>query len=169
MKIYLIADTHFGHENIKIYSNRPDGFEEMILKELKKIKGDVLIHLGDFCFGKDEYWHKKFMEVVNCQKKWLIRGNHDKKTTVWYLKHGWDWVGHKFQERIFGKNILFSHAPVSHTKIQSELDGAGSFDLNIHGHLHDREVKSKSLKHKLVSIEKTNYKPVNLEKFISLF
>jgi len=57
MRYWLITDTHFGHENIKKYCNRPDGFEDLILENLNPTEdegvcpGDVLIHLGDVCFG----------------------------------------------------------------------------------------------------------------------
>lgn len=184
-KIYLITDTHFGHEKMQIYCNRPKGFEELIIRNLMQVKPDILIHLGDFCIGGDEYWHEKFMGVVNC-KKWLIRGNHDRKSNAWYLSHGWDWVGHKFQDRFLGKNIMFSHSPVRYTDMQSALWGSDSFDINIHGHFHNNlhrllegifvvegekerneiDLANLTPRHKLLAIEETDYKAVSLDKFI---
>lgn len=35
--IYLITDTHLGHENIKKYCNRPDNFEKLIENNWKNI------------------------------------------------------------------------------------------------------------------------------------
>lgn len=162
------------------YCNRPKNFEEIIIRELKKIKMDVLIHLGDFCIGKDKYWHEQFMKILNC-KKWLIRGNHDRKSDMWYSNQGWDWVGRYFQNRFFNKNVVFSHFPIRYTDC-----GRDSFDINIHGHFHNNlhklldgkfvvegekernaiDLANLSLHHKLLSIEETNYKPVDLEKFI---
>jgi len=179
MKIYLTTDTHFGHEKIKEYCGRPDNFEELILKDLSKIKPDLLIHLGDFSLGgKDEVWHQKFMDVVKC-KKWLLRGNHDKQTDFWYLQHGWDWVGNASTNFFFGKKIVFSHRPVMYS--------VGSFDLNIHGHFHNTlhrllegqwvvpgekernqvDLANLSEHHKLLSIEETDYKAVSLEDYLN--
>jgi len=35
--IYVIPDTHLGHENIKKYCNRPNNFEKIIETILKKL------------------------------------------------------------------------------------------------------------------------------------
>jgi calcineurin-like phosphoesterase family protein len=166
MKIYLTTDTHFGHHKMMEYCNRPEGFEEIILNNLSKIKPDVLIHLGDFSLcGKDEYWNQRFMDIVKC-KKWLIRGNHDKKTNQWYLEHGWDMVCEQFRDNYFGKIIMFSHKPVVWD---------GDYDINIHGHMHNSDHRQsepqlsliKNGYQKLLAIENIDYKPVNLEYFIN--
>lgn len=101
MKIYLITDTHFGHENIIKYCNRPKNFEKIIFDNLTKIeKNSILIHLGDFAFKKVEYWANKFSKVKSF-KKWLIKGNHDKKSNSWYLNHGFDFVADCFFGYLF--------------------------------------------------------------------
>jgi calcineurin-like phosphoesterase family protein len=154
VRYWVVTDTHFGHNNMKKYEARPDGFEWKILHNLNVVlPNDVLIHLGDFCIGDDAVWHKHFMDVVTA-KKWLIRGNHDKKTAQWYFEHGWDFVGNEAQITAFGKKILFTHAPDS---------GFGSYDLNIHGHLHRNEHHefAKTEKHQLVYLEH-DYKPLFL-------
>lgn len=177
MKIWLITDTHFGHDKIKTYCERPDNFEKTILKNLKKVLNhdDILIHLGDFCIGNDAKWHELFMSAVPC-KKWLLLGNHDSKSSSWYLSHGWDFVGNSIQVSYFGKKILFSHTPLA----------IGENDLMIHGHFHntlhrllekqwvskeeekrnEKDLQMLSSQHKLLAIEYTDYQPVLLEKFI---
>jgi calcineurin-like phosphoesterase family protein len=177
MKIWLITDTHFGHKNMIPYCSRPENFEDLIFKNLINTvnSDDILIHLGDFCFGDDEQWHDKFMSLV-CGHKWLIRGNHDHKTNKWYMEHGWDFIGKTLSDIYFGKHILFSHAPKNNS----------DFTMNIHGHFHnslhrllegkyiddgERERNKEDMailnsKHKLLAIEYTEYKPVLLEEFI---
>ncbi len=183
MKIWLITDTHFGHAKMIEYCGRPKGFEWLILTALNKAvrAGDLLIHLGDFCIGKDEDWHREYFRVVGAGKNWLLKGNHDKKSNSWYLSHGWDWVGAKFQDKFFGKTILFSHVP------KANIFGASQYDINIHGHFHNNlhrllegkyvvdgeEKRNKkdlavlTKKHKLLAVEEANYQPVSLEKFIN--
>lgn len=174
--IWITTDTHFGHRNMEIYCKRPHDFENRISKGLFNACkfGDILIHLGDVCIGKDEYWHNSCIIPLNC-KKWLIRGNHDKKSNTWYLSHGWDFVGEEFVLRYGNKNILFSHEP---------LPKRENIDVNIHGHIHnhlerllnkefvvehEQERNANWLNdydknyHKLISLEETNYQPTNLK------
>lgn len=187
MRIWITTDTHFGHDNMVQYCDRPVDFGEKIAKGLfNNCKfGDVLIHLGDVCIGKDEYWHNKYIKTLPC-KKWLVRGNHDKKSDKWYLEHGWDFVAMKFQIYYQGKSILFTHIPELDRKLEERLLGAGSFDINIHGHFHNtldrlkrkewvtptEEERNKGVvdilcpKHKLLALEFTNYQPVILDNLI---
>ena len=50
--IFVIPDTHLGHENIKKYCNRPDNFEALIEKNWNAAvsDSDTVIHLGDVSF-----------------------------------------------------------------------------------------------------------------------
>jgi len=164
VKVWIISDTHFGHEKMREYCNRPDNADERMLLNLAKhlsFRDDMIIHLGDFCIGNEEEWHLRFMEtIVTGVSVILIRGNHDRKSIHWYLLHGWSAVMDRMDINAYGKRIAFSHMP---------LTDDGSFDLNIHGHLHDdthREGEFKlSCKHVLVSIEGL-FQPVTLKSIL---
>jgi len=159
MNYWVITDTHFGDEQMHEYCQRPQDFEERIFKTLhSQIHiDDVLIHLGDFCIGKDEYWHQKFMMMCS-GKKWLIRGNHDRKSNTWYHRNGWDFVGDRVQLNIFGKTIVLTHKPI---------DDDGDY-INVHGHHHNTghhpEDKTDP-RHKLVFIEH-EYSPISLRRIV---
>lgn len=158
MNYWIITDTHFGHKKMQEYCNRTFGFESTIICNLMMIckPGDVLIHLGDICIGRDEHWHEELDNVHS--KKWLIRGNHDKKSLGWYFDHGWDCVADEITVDVFGKRILFSHRPAT----------GGTFDLNIHGHHHNtghHPEDETTVKHKLVFIEH-EYRPINLRRIV---
>ena len=166
MKIWLITDTHFNHDKMVEFCDRPVNHTQLIGNNLLKqnlTQNDVLIHLGDICIGGDELVHNLYIKPLKC-KKWLTLGNHDRKSQNWYLNHGWDWVGFNFTNTFFGKKILFSHIPLPDKDI---------FDFNIHGHFHnsnhhvDDPSWIQSPKHKLLSIENEEYRPVLLEKFIN--
>ena len=161
MNYWIITDTHLGHNKLVDEGYRPKDFEISILNNLlKQIKPtDVLICLGDVCIGSDAYWHNRIMQHWVGNKCWLVKGNHDNKSNSWYLNAGWDCVSESLTLNIYGKDILFSHCPV--TKHDN-------FDLNIHGHLHNtlhHEIEGLAAKHKLLFIEHT-YAPVSLRKFI---
>jgi len=188
MKVYLITDTHFSHtEKMMLYCNRPKDYEDRIIEGISKLKEeDILIHLGDVCIGDDKYNNRLFCEKCKARKI-LVKGNHDKKSNRWYLEHGWDFVCYKFQDKFFGKTILFSHQPQRYeSDLVNTQYGAGNFDINIHGHFHntlhrllegrylvegEKERNKEDLMvltgfHKLLAIEYTNYKPISLEKFL---
>jgi calcineurin-like phosphoesterase family protein len=178
-QIYITTDTHFGHKKMTEYCGRPDNFEELIFKSLQKVPiGNTLIHLGDFCFGEDERWNNKFInENTHFFNKILVKGNHDNKSDNWYLDRGWDFVCDSFSIVYKGKKILFSHEPKNIL----------SYDFNIHGHFHNalprllkkefvvptEEERNKEVlsiltdKHRLLSLEETNYKPALLETLIT--
>jgi len=164
MKIWIITDTHFNH-NILVQYGRPSNFEQVIKINLEKEvkEDDILIHLGDICIGKDKENSNWFKDNLKC-KTWLIKGNHDNKSNNWYLNNGWDVVVDRMDFKFNGKRICFTHIPVSWD---------GYFDLNIHGHLHDTDIrrhKDDITKlngyNKLIAIEYTNYKPVLLKTLI---
>lgn len=176
MSYLLTTDTHFFHDKMMEYCGRPDGFESIIQSNFNKIKpDDVLIHLGDICIGRDLEAHEKFIQPLEC-KKWLIRGNHDKKSDSWYLRNGWDFIASSITLYKFGKTIVLSHQPV--------LDG--DYDFNVHGHFHNNLSRLKSKKwvdddeeernkdnlsnltdkHILLSIEETKYQPILLRNMI---
>ena len=160
MNYWILTDTHFGHHKMHDYCGRPVGFEERILKNISRMVNtdDVLIHLGDFCIYKDEVWHERFMSVCAANKRWLVRGNHDKKSLSWYFAHGWDCVADEIKVVVFGKTVLLSHKPTLE----------GSFDINVHGHQHNTVHHPEcemSGKNRLVFIEH-EYMPINLRRII---
>jgi calcineurin-like phosphoesterase family protein len=166
MTTWLISDTHFGHKKMEELCNRPPNFDVAILDNLiRSIRPtDTLIHLGDICIGKDDFWHKQLMDNVG-GRKWLVKGNHDRKSTTWYMEHGWDMVCDQFSDKLFGKRIIFSHAPFMYDTYK--------YDINIHGHLHNNihrgsndEFNVEGRVSKLVSVEFSDYKPISLKSFL---
>jgi len=162
MKYYVISDTHFNHDEIIGYCNRPENHELQLYQGMQSISEDgILIHLGDICIGNDEEVHENFIKTI-LRRKILVMGNHDSKSASWYLEHGWDFVCDSFKLKYCGKVICFSHKP---------QPWDGDWEINIHGHLHNlghRENEYKDLKqwHRLYSPELMGYKPIELSKFI---
>lgn len=170
--IYVISDTHFGHEKMKQYCDRPDGFEWKIISSLERLElkslheKNTIIHLGDICIGRDEYWNTLFCSNLHSLNKILVRGNHDLKSNTWYLSHGWDTVCDQITMTINGKRIIFSHTPVRYNKHKA--------DLNIHGHLHLKQYREYSLlerfqkrNYKLISLEIMGYRPFTVEEILN--
>lgn len=164
-KLWVITDTHFGDDWVVDMCGRPHNHMDRMLKGIRQQvqPQDVLIHLGDVCFGKDAHYHES-LRNANPGRQWLLRGNHDRKTTSWYLNAGWSMVCEEFTLEAFNKRIVFSHAPVKDT----------GFDLNIHGHFHNTDHRRfdpgyNSIlceKHFLLSMEEGNLRPHTLESLI---
>jgi len=160
-RFWCIADTHLGHDKMVELCNRPVDFSSRILHQLNlNVKeNDIFICFGDICLYDIDHWHDQLNIALPRCYRWLIRGNHDKKTISWYLDHGWDWVGDRMDVQMYGCRIALSHRPLA-------VDD--SFDINVHGHLHitnhhpECEVSSK---HRLICCEPT-YTPVLLKTII---
>lgn len=163
MKYYVISDTHFNHDDIVGYCERPADHEKRIMHNLMAVAAPshCLIHLGDFALGMEAKWS------VELNKHWvgrkiLIMGNHDSKSASWYMEHGWDFVCDSFRLKYAGKIIHFSHKPES-------WDGV--WEINVHGHLHNLGHRNKDFKelkkwHRLYAPELMGYRPIELSKFI---
>lgn len=171
--IWIISDTHFGHNNIIRYCNRPDDNWEIILHNWEAMVGEdeTILHLGDVMFGgKNAYW---WAERIGSMpgKKLLIRGNHDHSKEVKILRtvSGFEVIDDFIQE-FDGKRVYFSHYPDQPNPWDKK------WDFNIHGHIHNNGYDPLYFpnidRYKIplyfnASIEETNYKPVRLIKILA--
>lgn len=162
--IWVISDTHFGHENILQFKDEGGNAvrdfdsvshmnETMVENWNRVVKpGDKVYHLGDVFFGsKDDF--KRLWPRLNGSKR-LVVGNHDdikflssggffQKVTMWRV----------FKE--FG--LILTHTP----QHQSALTGNRKDLLNVHGHIHQN--KSPEGPYRCVCVEQVNYTPVNID------
>jgi calcineurin-like phosphoesterase family protein len=118
--------------------------------------GDKVYHLGDVVMGTDpEGWMKSNWPRL-AGKKNLVLGNHDDAKMM--AKGGfWTKIYESRDLREFG--LLLTHRPAHESQL---------WDYNrdrpmrsIHGHLHQNPAPSE--RHVNVSVEHTDYYPVNLE------
>jgi calcineurin-like phosphoesterase family protein len=136
------------------YTDRPfKNVEEMnseIIKRWNKKVGkeDLVIPLGDFASGSEE-------EIKDLRNKLngnivLLRGNHYHKSV---RNAGFLIVKGTLEI----DNIIFSHNPLPKEEIPVGF-------VNVHGHIHEKE----SLNGINISVEKTNYEPVELNELKDL-
>jgi calcineurin-like phosphoesterase family protein len=79
--IHFLADTHFGHNRVIGYCQRPfsstEEMDETMLDSINRVvkPKDTLYFLGDFCHkGGDP---KKYRKKINCENIHVVLGNHD--------------------------------------------------------------------------------------------
>ena len=155
---YFIADTHFNHENIIKYCNRPfknaKEMNEYIITKWNSVvtQKDIVYHLGDVGFGTTEEL-KELVSRLNGLKI-LIRGNHDFKRGV----NGWKEVGFSevYKKKIILENLILTHEPI-------EVEEGHT---NIFGHIHDKPLDERfnKVNHICVSCDVIDYKPIAISK-----
>lgn len=153
MRVFVIADTHFGHANIIKYCNRPfkdtDEMDATMIRNWNKVvKGnDTVIHLGDVGLGNREYLGNIIKQLNG--NKILVMGNHDRWSEQQYRDMGFKTVS-RFPI-LYNGFYLMSHAPL-------QLSESTPY-ANIYGHVHNDEKYVDTENSKCVSVERINYTP----------
>lgn len=165
--IWVISDTHFGHENIIEYCDRP--FSNAVEMDLQMLDlwnqtvrpEDKVYHLGDVYMGCSNGHADHILSRLHGHKR-LILGNHDAgKDKILYKNFERISMWRIFKE--FG--LLLTHVPVHPDNISSigkRNDGTPYHELtNVHGHIHNNP--SPEGRYRCVCVEQVNYRPVNIE------
>jgi calcineurin-like phosphoesterase family protein len=179
---WVVSDTHWGHENIVAYCARPLDVEELMLANWRAEVPDdaTLIHLGDLVWNANARFKHIVSKELTGARKLLILGNHDKQRFSYYRDCGFRvvkpfqiaWTPHPASSANATWNISFSHYPWNDSE-----DGCQdlSWQWRLHGHIHNngywdgrRTEKGDRLipflrNHINLSVEQTQYKPVNLK------
>lgn len=159
--IFITSDTHFHHNNIIKYCNRPfsnsEEMDEALVKNWNSVvrPNDKVYHLGDVYFPKykDQKYCDYFLGRLNGTKR-LILGNHD---------NGKDQLLHKHFKEIYmwrflkDFGLLLTHVPVHQRSISEKLK------YNVHGHIHNE--KSPEGPYINACVELNNYTPQPIENF----
>lgn len=136
--VFLVSDTHFGHEKTCTVFKREDGSplrpfksaeemdEEMVRRWNERVRPtDKVYHLGDVVINRKALG---ILHRLNGDKV-LIRGNHDIFKLSDYTEHFRDIRGYHVMN-----GMILSHIPVNE-------DSLARFGANIHGHLHANRVR----------------------------
>ena len=168
--IWLISDTHFGHENILGFIDSRTGkhirpfssveeMDEVMIENWNKVikPGDKVYHLGDVFMGPKDEFIKKWKRL-NGQKR-LILGNHD--DAKFFAKH--ELVAKIDVWRMFPEfGLLLTHVPVHETTLyEGRFSKFPNGAINVHGHLHTNP--SPSDQHRCVCVEQIGFAPIHIE------
>jgi calcineurin-like phosphoesterase family protein len=161
--IWVISDTHFNHENIIGYGQRPfynvtDMNETMIERWNSVVKDtDKIYHLGDVYMSDGDRMNSILHRLKG--KKRLILGNHDNGRDQILQKH-FKKIDVWRDFRDFG--LLLTHVPVHQSALRRGFKrGKEESLVNIHGHIHQN--KSPDGPYRCVCVEHTDYFPINIE------
>ena len=158
MTTWFTADTHFSHNNIIKYSNRPFTSKfEMNSKLMEnwntKIKqNDIVYHIGDFCFA-DEQEGQSILDRLN-GKKHLVSGNHDK---VGVKLKGWESIEKLNEINVDGQFIVLCHYAM---RVWNKSHH-GAWQL--YGHSHGSLADDPTALSIDVGVDCHNYMPLNMD------
>lgn len=174
--VWLVSDTHFGHEKTCTVFKREDGSplrpfssaeemdEHMVLAWNQRVRpNDKVYHLGDVVINRKSL---RVLERLRGDKV-LIRGNHDIFKLEDYTQYFRDVRGYHVMN-----GLILSHVPV-------HAESLARFGANVHGHLHaNRVLKPRGVNIKTgeilyskdvdpryfnVSVEHTDFAPILFE------
>lgn len=141
-RIYYTSDTHFLHENILGFCNRPfknieEHDKELIRRWNEKVPEDgIVFHLGDVGMGNGGRLTDILYQLHGYI--YLVIGNHDWRENV--AKQSWRFVGMAQQVNmsVGGQQIILNHYPL--------LCFAGSYRKKpvwqLYGHVHSSPYSS---------------------------
>jgi calcineurin-like phosphoesterase family protein len=163
--LWIISDTHLGHQNIIKFQQRPRSHELIMLSNwVDRVKEtDQILHMGDVVVkrrGAPLRWLKLVGRLPG--EKFLIKGNHDLKDDEPYLDAGFTII----DEFMLGA-VAFTHRPVSE-QFPGPTVGK-DWQVNIHGHTHSNDynpkhdgVLDKTKTYINVCVEHTGLAPIQL-------
>ena len=162
-RTFVVSDTHFYHENIIKYCDRPyanmlEMNEDLIAKWNAVVgKDDIVWHLGDFCFGSKDHI-KEIVPRLNGRIN-LVLGNHDHHKIAFYYECGFN--------RVYDHPVVISNFFIlSHEPLQWVPDNTPM--CNIFGHVHQQQLyKTFTPRTACVCVERWNYTPVKLSDLIN--
>ena len=144
-EVWFTSDTHFYHENILRYSNRPfkditEMNEELIRRWNETVPANgIVFHLGDFCFGGSKEWNEVLPRLNG--KIFLILGNHDMKSIRQGYMGRFEHVTQQMCIRVAGQTLVLNHNPFL------AYGGAYKNVWQLFGHVHSGPLSTTGLDH----------------------
>lgn len=121
-KVFFTSDTHFGHQNIIRFCNRPwatiqEHDQTLIQNWNDTVPEDaVVFHLGDFCYKGGGFPTIQHLRGQLHGQIFLIRGNHDpdtrKRQNLQKLQQFFGGVYDQLEITVDGQRILLNHYPL---------------------------------------------------------
>ena len=170
--VWFTSDTHFGHENIIRFCNRPfNNVQEMNTELIRRWRETVpedgiVFHLGDFAHGSSRLWNDILCAIPG--RKYLILGNHDMKCINQGFMNHFETVSQQMTIRVGGQTIVLNHNPFLC------YGGAYRDVWQLFGHVHSGPNSISGLDHPRlkmlfplqydVGVDNNDYRPVSYAK-----
>lgn len=171
-KVWFTSDTHFSHDNIMKFCQRPfkdtNDMNEQLVKKWNEMiaPDDTVFHLGDFAWGGSDNWCN-VLNKLNGHIH-LIIGNHDVKNLRSNYLQFFESISFQKQITVEGRKIYLNHYPL--------LTWGGIYRKpddrvwQLFGHVHSNNGKGGADSGRLhyllpwqydVGVDNNNYRPIN--------
>lgn len=168
---WIIADSHFGHDNIMRFCHRPEDHTRVMVdawREAVPTINSTLLHLGDLTYRGKQKFIDHIAPRLTGERKLLMLGNHDKADREYYDEAGFEIIK-PFEMNFEGRMVEFDHYP--HDSRQDGWDHPPENTWRVHGHIHNNGYGPPPvwphvpymLRQINVSAEMLKYRPVNLD------
>ena len=164
MKRFIIADLHFGHNNIIQYENRPftdaDEMDNRLIELWNSIVGkdDLVYVLGDFTLSRRKDVIANLVNILH-GRKILIMGNHDTRRPQDYVECGFEVATRK--PMMVEPGVILMHEPFDDPSLI-----APNY-IYFFGHVHANKTLMDEYPNCMcVSVERIEYRPIDLDKCI---
>lgn len=170
---YFIADTHFFHEPIIEFSQRPfkdvDDMNNQLIKnwnDTVKSADDEVYILGDFLYqGTGENANIILKQLRG--KKYLIKGNHEEYLNDRNFKsEHFEWIKDYYTLTYNKRKFVLFHYPIL------EWDGYYQRTIHLYGHVHSTRVdyfnRILDINAVNVGVDMINYKPISIDDIIKI-
>lgn len=137
MTTFLTSDSHFGHQGIIEWLDRPFASVEAINDGMVALwnsvvtKRDTVWHLGDFALGPRGTAGKHFRRLNGT--KHLVRGNHDGDDV---MSLPWELVQDMASFKADAVRITLCHYPMVSWRGSSHNRDGHVASIMCHGHIH---------------------------------
>lgn len=177
MAVFFTSDTHFGHDNIISFCDRPfDDATDMDAALVASISStvsaqDILYVLGDFAMGRNinKVEHaRNILEKLNCQDIRLVLGNHDVKDEELLRSIGFSSVEQYAEISVDGNKFVLMHYPLL------EWNGFYKGWYHLHGHVHNKPEyniaqRAAGVRRFDVGMDANYYRPVSAQEIVRFF
>ena len=168
--IYFTSDLHLGHcavlsmQEGRLFENVEE-MNEAFIESFNKVvqNNDTVYILGDLCYRIPVEEANALIKRLH-GKKYLIRGNHDRKYDESLFEEVSDYKEISYNK----KRFILMHYPLLSWKTMR----FGSYML--HGHIHSEGIynqnnRDQGLRRYDVGVDANNYRPISIEEIISYF
>ena len=181
-KIFLTSDTHWFHENVIQYCNRPwqdiDQMGRGLVKNWNNVvrKKDIVYHLGDVAMGGPKRMDdlNKILNQLNGTIR-LIRGNHDTYIMKEPCVNRFEWVKDyhelKYTSPNHGKRkFILCHYPLLTWNGSGRKAKDGNpYSVMLHGHCHGNiDDRNRDTTRMDMGVDSNNYAPIWIENIVEL-
>jgi len=158
-EIFFMADTHFCHDNIIVFNNRPftstEEMEDIIINNINDVvpKNGSFIFVGDFSCHANKEKVRELRNRINCKNIHFVTGNHDKDYTQ---DHIFTTVSDRIKLKTDYGLFIVDHYPIV------DWDAGHYGSVHLHGHIHSTgEYNEENLHKKYIDRFPYGHKPKN--------